>query len=205
MDKSILLNAVKNDGEAGFDLFSLSDESEVTEVMKNKMNETEFEDAVDFQVQMKWDNYSNMIDGLVDFILANFKTSDSHLFHILRKFNRKKHQEFGLKSVLDRCDACSELFTHLVTLWMETEGRQEVKRRETMVHVEALRSLTQVSNVEMNGALNILFNELIVMIRMGKTVGVIHQRLMDYFCLFIRFFKYEVQGIDLGFSTMRLL
>lgn len=177
-----------------------------------------FEDVSLSLSRSRFVKYADMIDRIVDFLLANFTSSDPMLFHILRQFRRRKDHVIDLENVMERCDSCSELFEHLAGMWMKdyrvglelcknSDSYFNEKRREMMVQVESLRSITQVRNCEMNAALNILFNEMIVLL--GKlsreSITTINQRLVEFFRTFMRFFKYEAQGIDLGFSTMRLL
>ena len=158
--------------------------------------------ARDIQVHLELQKHVEMIDRLVELVLMMFKCFDSDFFFILQKFHHKDESLMTEQDVLYRLDACNELFDHCANEWFDENLSNSLK--ELHIHIESLRKLTYVHNEEMNCALNILFNELIVGLHSGEE-RIVFRLMILYFETFIRFFKYSVQQIDLGFATSRLI
>lgn len=158
--------------------------------------------AREIQLHLELKRHVDMIDRLVELVMMMFNCFDSDFFFILQKFHHKDESLMTEEDVLNRLDACNELFDHCANEWFDDKLTNPLK--ELPVHVESLRKLTYVQNEEMNCALNILFNELIVVLQRGETMTIFRLMLL-YFETFIRFFKYNVQNIDLGFATSRLI
>lgn len=140
--------------------------------------------------------YNRVLSKIFDVLLNHLNPTDLMTIHLLKEFHQR--EVTSTDDLLNRCDVALQLYTHMI---------RDQDRETLIVHTDLLRRMTYLKepNSEMSIVLNILFNELIVSQRIEKDMEEMYHLMIDYFTVFLRFFRYEVVGMDLGFTTTRLL